>query len=287
MSQFYSPLRYPGGKTRIFKFVSNVLLENNLIGINYAEPYAGGAGLALKLLISEYVENIYINDLDRSIYSFWISILERPTEFCDWIESVKVNVENWQLFRKIQDNTDNYDEFELAKSTFFLNRTNVSGVIKGGIIGGLDQKGKYKIGARFNKKSLIKRIEKISEFSNRIIVSRKDGINFIKKMDRMENDVFVYLDPPYYEKASDLYMNYYSEKDHKSLSKYVQRMQKRWLVSYDNHEFILNLYDENEKLTYKLSHSTSNRIGDEVLVFSDRIKFKNSMSELKSPLLLK
>jgi DNA adenine methylase len=286
MSQFYSPLRYPGGKSRIFKFVSNVLLENNLIGINYAEPYAGGSGLALKLLISEYVGNIYINDLDRSIYSFWKSILERPTEFCDWIEGVKVNIENWQHFKQIQENLENYDEFELAKSTFFLNRTNVSGVIKGGIIGGLDQKGMYKIDARFNKKSLIKRIEKISEFGNRINVSRKDGINFIKKMDRMESDVFVYLDPPYYEKASDLYMNYYSKKDHKKLSKYVQQMQKRWLVSYDNHDFILNLYDKNEKLTYKLSHSTSNRIGDEVLVFSDRLKFKNSLSELKSPLLL-
>jgi DNA adenine methylase len=287
MSQFYSPLRYPGGKSRIYKFVSNVLLENNLIGINYAEPYAGGAGLALKLLISEYVGNIYINDLDKSIYSFWKSILGRPTEFCDWIEGVKVNVENWQHFKQIQENSENYDEFELAKSTFFLNRTNVSGVIKGGIIGGLDQKGKYKIDARFNKKRLIKRIEKISEFGSRINVSRKDGINFIKKMDRMESDVFVYLDPPYYEKASDLYMNYYSKKDHKKLSKYVQRMQKRWLVSYDNHEFILHLYDENEKLTYKLSHSTSNRIGDEVLVFSDRLKFQNSLSQLKSPILLK
>jgi len=286
MSQFYSPLRYPGGKSRIYKFVSNVLVENNLVGISYAEPYAGGAGLALKLLISEYVENIYINDLDKSIYSFWKSILERPAEFCDWIESVKVNVENWQHFKQIQEYSGNYDEFELAKSTFFLNRTNVSGVIKGGIIGGLDQKGKYKIDARFNKKTLIKRIEKISAFKNRIHVSNKDGINFINNMDRMESDVFVYLDPPYYEKASDLYMNYYSKEDHKKLSKYVQRMQKRWLVSYDNHDFILNLYDENEKLTYKLSHSTSNRIGDEVLVFSDRLKFKNSLNELKSPLLL-
>lgn len=286
MSQFYSPLRYPGGKSRIYKFVSNVLIENNLVGISYAEPYAGGSGLALKLLINQYVDRIYINDLDISIYSFWKSILEKPSEFCDWIYRIEVNVDNWYYYKHIQENTDNFDEMELAKSTFFLNRTNVSGVIKGGIIGGYDQKGKYKIDARFHKNNLIKRIEKISKFRDQINVSNKDGIHFIKKMDEMESDVFVYLDPPYYEKASNLYMNYYSKKDHEKLSKYIQRMQKRWLVSYDNHEFILNLYKENEKLTYKLSHSTSNRIGDEVLVFSDRLNFKNSLNELNFPQIL-
>jgi DNA adenine methylase len=184
MSIFYSPLRYPGGKTRIFNFVSNFFRENNLIGIDYAEPYAGGAGLALKLLINEYVKTIYINDLDKSIFSFWKSIIENPIRFCTWIHDVEITVKNWKKYKKIQNNSEDVDEFELAKSTFFLNRTNVSGIIKGGLIGGYEQAGKYKMDVRFNKSNLIDRIKKISKFKSRIKVSCQDGVRFIKHIDK-------------------------------------------------------------------------------------------------------
>jgi DNA adenine methylase len=89
-SQFESPLRYPGGKACIFSFITKLFYENNLIGTNYAEPYAGGAGLALKLLYNEYVNEIHINDFDRAIYCFWNVIMSDNVRFCDWIENVKV-----------------------------------------------------------------------------------------------------------------------------------------------------------------------------------------------------
>lgn len=286
MGRFYSPLRYPGGKSRIFDFVTGLFKENDLIGINYAEPYAGGAGLALKLLIDEYVDTIYINDLDRSIYSFWQTIIEQPQRFCTWLRNVDITVENWKKYKEIQENSYDAEEFELAQSTFFLNRTNVSGILKGGIIGGYEQKGKYKMDARFNKENLIQRIEKISEFRDRIKVSKLDGIKFINKVDQRDKDTFVYIDPPYYEKGSKLYMNYYTEDDHKKLSMKVDKMKKKWLVSYDNKGFILDLYDSKRKLLYKLSQSASNRVGDEILIFSDQLKFRNSIDALNSPVLL-
>ncbi len=148
----YSPLRYPGGKNCIFPFVSNIFYENNLIGMSYAEPYAGGAGLALRLLFEGYVERIYINDFDKAIYSFWVSILNRTDDFCDWLENVEVSVQTWNRYKEVQRNIDIASQFEIAKATYFLNRTNISGVIKGGIIGGQEQTGKYKMDARFNKK---------------------------------------------------------------------------------------------------------------------------------------
>ncbi|WP_416448492.1 DNA adenine methylase [Leeuwenhoekiella sp. A2] len=285
-SRFDSPLRYPGGKARIFPFVSNLIYENDLIGCSYAEPYAGGGGLALKLLFDEFVSSIYINDLDKSIYALWVTMLNDNVRFCDWIEDLDVTVENWIYYKNIQKKPENIEQIELAKSTFFLNRTNVSGVIKGGMIGGFEQKGKYKIDVRFNKDDLIKRIKKIHRFRERIYVSNLDGLQFIKKMGQKKEDVFIYLDPPYYQKGADLYMNFYKEKDHKKLSEKIRKTKNRWMVSYDNHDFILNLYSEKNKLTYKLSQSTSNRIGDEVLIFSDNLIFNNSMDELKSAYLL-
>jgi len=284
--QHYSPLRYPGGKNCIFKFVANLFDENGLHGASYAEPYAGGAGLALRLLFEEYVDYIYINDLDFSIYSFWKTIIENSDRFCSWIDEVDVSMETWHHYKNVQMESSPNDYFKLAQSTFFLNRTNISGVIKGGVIGGLAQQGEYKINVRFNKKDLIDRIQKIARFRNRIYVSNFDGIEFVKKLDQGKENVFIYLDPPYYQKGAGLYMNAYSKEDHKKLSQYVHRIRKKWMVSYDYHEFILNLYKEHPKLVYKLSQSTSNRVGDEVLIFSDKIAFFDSMASLQSPLLV-
>lgn len=283
MSKFYSPLRYPGGKNCIFSFVANIFYENDLIGSSYAEPYAGGSGLALRLLFEGYVERIYINDLDYSIYSFWYSVLNHTNEFCEWIENVEVSIENWKKYKKIYNNGDSLNYFELGKATFFLNRTNISGVIKGGVIGGIKQKGKYKIDARFNKKDLIKRIKKISYAKNRINLSNLDGISFINKLNYKKEEIFIYLDPPYYKKGSQLYMNFFSDLDHRKLSKQVNKIKQKWMVSYDNHEFILNLYESHNKVIYRLSQSASNRVGEEVFVFPKKLNFLDSIAELKSP----
>lgn len=282
-SRYCSPLRYPGGKGCIFNFVSKFFYENQLIGTSYAEPYAGGAGLALRLLYEEYVNHIYINDYDKSIYTFWKCVLEDSTRFCDWISTVEISVENWFYYKELQNNAGNISDFDLAKSTFFLNRTNISGVIKGGIIGGQKQKGKYKIDARFNKEDLIKRIQKIAKFRNRITVTNLDGLEFINKMNRKKENIFIYIDPPYVEKGADLYMNFYSKKDHEQLSAKIHKMNMKWMVSYDNTDLILNLYKNKRKVIYQLSQAASNRIGDEVLIFSEELNFENSIDKLKSP----
>jgi DNA adenine methylase len=199
---------------------------------------------------------------------------------------VAVSMDSWYRYKAIQNNAKFADLLELAKSTFFLNRTNVSGVIKGGVIGGYEQKGPYKIDVRFNKSDLIRRIEKIAQFRNRISVSNLDGVAFIKKMDGKAEDIFIYLDPPYYQKGADLYMNFYSKADHEKLSNHVHRMRKKWMVSYDNHEFILNLYAVEKKIIYRIAQNTSNRVGDEVLIFSNQITFQQSMEALSSPVCL-
>lgn len=286
MRQFFSPLRYPGGKSCIYSFISALFHENNLIGMNYAEPYAGGAGLALKLLFNEFVEKIYINDYDIGIYSFWNEILTNADSFCNWINDVDISIENWMYYKNILSNKFNVDKSDISKAVFFLNRTNVSGVLKGGPIGGLLQQGKYKIDVRFNRDDLIKKIQRISSLNNRIILSNQDGIEFIKRIDRSNKDTLIYLDPPYYQKGSNLYMNFYSDKDHLALAKFLDKIKSLWLVSYDNHKFILDIYKEKRKILYKLSQNTSNRIGDEIMIFSEEIYFEKSINFLNNPIIL-
>lgn len=279
---YRSPLRYPGGKACIFKFMTKLLEDNNLIGINYAEPYAGGAGLALRLMMEEYVGDIFINDLDPSIYAFWYAVLNNNDDFCEWIENVPVTTEQWYKCKEIQANYKTIDTYDLAKSTFFLNRTNISGVISGGMIGGSTQTGKFKIDARFCKSDLIKKIQDIKNFIPRIHLSNSDGIEFVKAIDRKKQDIFIYLDPPYYKKGSLLYMNAFKDNDHKALSNFIKGIRKRWMISYDNQDFIKDIYKKNRMVKYQLSQCASNRVGDEILIFDDRINYKNAIGELKN-----
>lgn len=283
MSIAHSPLRYPGGKNCLFPFVSSLIKENNLIGCKYIEPYAGGAGLALRLLYEEYVESIVINDLDPLVYAFWTTCVKQPESLIEWIEKIPVTVDTWHKCKDIISKNSSQDRFKLATSFFFLNRTNISGVLTGGIIGGIQQTGKYKIDARFNKLGLIRRIEKISRFSTRISVTNVDGISLIAKFIPETRDTFLYLDPPYYEKGANLYLNAYKEDDHTRLYNHVTQLSTPWLLSYDNHSFITRTYQNFEKRSYRIQHSTSNKIGDEVLIFSERVKFGNSLSRLNRP----
>ena len=282
MDRANSPLRYPGGKSLIYPFMVSFLEENDLIGSIYAEPFAGGAGLALSLLYNGLVKKIYINDLDKAIYSFWKTAIENTDFLCSWIAEVSLDIETWKKYHEIYLHSEQYSFEDLAKATFFLNLTNVSGVIKGGVIGGLDQHGSYKIDARFNRDSLIKKVSKLGEFRDKIVLSNEDAFSFLKKREKMKSEVFIYLDPPYYQKAPNLYMNFYRDDDHRLLSKKIVGLKKKWMVSYDNHEFIKNLYVDKHKILYSLQQSTSNRVGKEILIFNDSLEFNKSMQYLKN-----
>lgn len=282
MDRAISPLRYPGGKTLIYPFLESFFKENGLVGSTYAEPFAGGAGLALSLLYNGIVKKIYINDFDTAIYSFWNYALNQSDDLCEWIADVPINISTWKEYHNACQNCEGLSIEELAKAVFFLNRTNVSGVIKGGVIGGIEQKGTYKIDARFNRKALIKRILKLKEFKDKIVLSREDALCFLRKREKMKTDIFIYLDPPYYQKAPNLYLNFYREADHRKLSEFVLNMKKKWMVSYDNHPFIQGLYSEKTRMLYSLQQSTSNRVGKEIIVFKDGLKFDNSMQYLKN-----
>lgn len=269
--KFYSPLRYPGGKNKLAKFIALVCEKNSING-HYVEPYAGGASVALYLLINGYVREITINDLDRAIFAFWYSILNDTEKFCNKIIKTKVTVENWKKFKKIHKDKDNGTLFDLGFATFFLNRTNHSGVIDGGIIGGIEQKGVYKIDCRFNKEELIERIKLIAKHRDSINLYNLDALKLIDKIQkgRGGKKTIFYFDPPYYLKGHLLYMNYYKHDDHKEVSEKIQKIKNmRWIVSYDNTPEIKKLYSDSKKKEYSFFHTAYEiREGKEVLFSS-------------------
>ncbi len=280
--RFYSPLRYPGGKAKLAPFIKSVFFENELIGTEYIEPYAGGAGLALTLLFEEYVSKITINDWDRSIYAFWYCVLNHNSRFCDRILSTPIDVKTRKEQRDVQRRKKTCSLFDLGFSTFYLNRTNISGVILGGAIGGNNQDGNYNINARFNKNSLIERITRIGDFKKRIRVTHENALNVIKN--NSSKDTFIYLDPPYVRRGKDLYMNYYKQDDHRLVSDAILSDSNKflWVLSYDKSDLIQKLYSGcRKKFTWKVGYGSSNRCSVEDIFLHPNIKYKKSLESIR------
>jgi DNA adenine methylase len=271
---FYSPLRYPGGKNKLSAFIAKICLDNNING-HYVEPYSGGASVALFLLFEGFVNKITINDRDRSIYAFWHSILNKNKQFCELIKNAELTIDEWQKQKVIQQNKKTANLLELGFSTFYLNRTNRSGIINAGVMGGVNQDGNYLMDCRFNKDALINRIKKIGKNRKNIRLYKKDAIKLIKKIEResLDENVVFYFDPPYYLKASTLYMNHYENKNHKKVSDQIKNIQNiKWIVSYDNVPEIRNLYSDCIKKEFSFNHSAyKSRVGKEILFFSDNL----------------
>ena len=272
---FYSPLRYPGGKNKLSAFIAKICIDNNING-HYVEPYSGGASVALFLLIEGFVNKITINDRDRSIYAFWHSVLNKTNELCELIENAELTISEWKRQKDVQANKKTVDLLTLGFSTFYLNRTNRSGIINAGVMGGIEQKGNYLMDCRFNKPELIQRIKKIAKHKKNIRLYRKDAIKLIDKIEQeAENDnVIFYFDPPYYLKASTLYMNHYEDNNHKKVSDKIKSIQNiKWIVSYDNVPEIQKLYADCDKKEFSFKHTAyESRVGKEIIFFSKHLK---------------
>lgn len=281
----YSPLRYPGGKNKLSKFIAKICVDNN-IHSHYVEPYAGGASVALYLLIEGIVEKITINDIDRSIYAFWHSVLKNTNKLCRLIEETEINIDNWYKAKQIQKNKKNAKLLELGFSTLFLNRTNRSGILNAGVIGGKAQNGTYKIDCRFNKKKLIEKIKLISKHKKYITLKNIDALNLIEEIKTSSNNsqTIFYFDPPYYLKGKSLYLNYYEHDDHKLVCDAIKSIKTiRWLVSYDDTCEIKQLYKGTKQTQYSFFHcANQSKLGNELLFFSPELKLPKNINPLSS-----
>lgn len=274
MYKFVSPLRYPGGKLKVVDYIKRLFEANDLMDGTYIEPFAGGASVALTLLFSEYVTKIKINDIDRSIYAFWHSVLEQTEDLCRLIVDTPVTMEGWLAQREVQARKNYADLLELGFSTFFLNRTNRSGILSGGVIGGKNQDGNFKIDARYNKEDLIERIVSIAEYKDRIELTSIDAVELLnqQKHDPVEKTL-CYLDPPYYVKGRDLYLNYYNDDNHKAIAEAIRKYKGKWIISYDSVDFIKELYKDYRQKEYYLSYSAGNPAkGKEIMIYSNDLE---------------
>lgn len=269
-----SILRYPGGKTRLVSFVKHLIAINGIDCPIYCEPFCGGAGIAMSLLLSGKVESIVLNDLDPSIYSIWYAVIHDTDRFINKIYHSSIVMEEWykqrDIYRKLKD--INEYSLDLAYAAFFLNRTNRSGIISGGPIGGYNQRSEYALGCRFNVESLIEKVKVIASFKEQIYLYAKDGIAFIDDVLPTYNRdrLFIYFDPPYYKQGQFLYKNGLSENYHSELATVIQGLDRyKWIVTYDKSQWICGLYKNSRGFLYTLRYSANRKREEQELLFTN------------------
>ncbi|EDQ9396872.1 DNA adenine methylase [Salmonella enterica] len=272
---FYTPLRYPGGKGKLAYYLKGIIKHNSLLDCHYIEPFAGGAGVALELLMQEYVHKVTINDYDPAIYSFWHSILNNCEEFCEKIHQTEVSMNTWYEQKEILSANSYDDLLSLGFAAFFMNRTNRSGILNAGVIGGKAQAGKWKLDVRFNKEDLVNRIKRIAAYKDRIIIQNKDTLDLLIDLSiKSHENTLMYLDPPYYVKGQELYRNFYEHQDHVDIKNQLLKMPiLHWIATYDNTEQIKEIYKGQTIIDFDLQYSAqSKRVGSEVIIFSKNLK---------------
>ena len=279
---FVSPLRYPGGKTclapKLEETIKKTFSDNEKI--TFVEPYAGGAGAALALLCSGKVDKIIINDLDSAVYTFWKAAVKNTDYLIRKIKRTKITIQEWKKQKEVYDLLQNKpasdlkNKKKLAFATLFLNRTNRSGIIKGGPIGGIRQLSKWKVDERFTKRTIVERLEKIHRFRDKIKVYNLDGIDLLKKLEKEKeaDRYFIFLDPPYFQKGKSLYLNNYRDKDHKKLAKFlIKSSLKKWIMTYNDVSPIKNLYRDLPITGFEIQHEAHySKIGREIMIFPKR-----------------
>ena len=281
---YYSPLRYPGGKGKLASFMEYMIDQLGHRGGTYIEPFAGGAGIAMELLLRNVVSRIVINDYDKAVCSFWKAILTETDRFVEEIRTVPLTVDEWQKQHEILVTQNDKYSFELGFAAFYLNRTNRSGIIKGGVIGGQEQAKDWKMDVRFKREELVTRIQRIAARKKDIKLYNKDVNSFIKNyVPLYEENALIYFDPPYFKKGQQLYMNFFNYKDHVRIEQEIrEHVNCDWIITYDYEPQIEEIYHNYNLRLYDLNYSVSTkRKANELMIFKDGI-FIPSDEELNS-----
>lgn len=275
-----SPLRYPGAKRQLTPVIQDLIRANVPPPRLFVEPFCGGASTALKVAGQQVVDHIILADADPLVAAFWYTAAFDTKWLIAAMWEEPVTLERWDWWRLGTPR----GRRDRALKCLFLNRTTFSGILHGraGPIGGRAQESKYKIDCRFGKEGLERRLTAVGDLATtgRLLdVWNTDWRLTLTRLCREHghldpNEIAVYLDPPYVEKAPFLYEWSFESDEHASLAQALCRSSRfRWLLSYDDNSTIRDLYSGALGVTrlavphrYTAAGSSSRAVRDELLV---------------------
>ncbi len=271
-----SPLRYPGGKSRAIKTIAPIIPDFK----EYREPFLGGGSVFIYVKQKFPNKKFWINDLYSNLFYFWEHTQNNVEELIKQIYFWKNNFKNGRdLHRYLIENIENFDPLKKAAAFFIFNRITFSGTSESGGF----SKAAYE--KRFTRSS-IERVVLLSTILNNALITNQD---YQKVIEKEGDSVFIFLDPPYYSATkSALYGkngNLHKVFDHKRLADTLKKSNHKWLITYDDSEYIKELYSfaniTQWNLTYGMRNvdKSGNQIGKELFISNYNLN-KNKVEQM-------
>jgi len=258
-----SPLRYPGGKSKAIDSISKLIPEFK----EYREPFVGGGSIFVYLKQKFPSRTFWINDIYQNLYHFWNECKENPNKLIELILEFRSNYSDGkELHRFLLNNIDSFDSINKAAAFFIFNRITFSGTTESG---GFSN-------AAFHKRFTESSIERVKVLSKILVDTKITNLDYEKVILDDGEDVFLFLDPPYYSATkSALYgKNGTLHKifNHERFADVMKQTQHKWLITYDDSNYIRNLFSfaniRTWDLTYGMRNVTkdSNQLGKELFI---------------------
>lgn len=283
--RWVSPLRYPGGKARMTPFLTDLFVQQHgvLLDIEvWIEPFAGGAGAGLGLLDQGVITDLWLVERNPGLAAFWRTVAHDGERFAATVRSTTASMKTWHHSREVlaaREAGESVDDDALALAAFVVNRCSRSGMVnsKVGPIGGKGQSGRWTVESRWSPGSLADRIEHIARSGSGILIHEVDAIDYISELtgSGVEDEVFLFVDPPYVREGNGLYQHGMSMDQHQDLADALRSCPAPWLLTYDDEPVVKDvLYPEERIIEYDIAHTANKqRIDREWAVLSDRTCF--------------
>lgn len=279
--RYLSPLRYPGGKARMSAHLAEVFAQQHgLLDVEvWMEPFAGGAGAALTLLDEDQVSEAWLVERHPALAAFWRAVVEQGDELAARVEVLHVDMTTWDEARHVVGAVsagEQLPDLDAGLAAFVVNRCSRSGIVtaNAGPMGGKHQRGRWTVASRWNAVALAERIRHVHTLGPRIRITEGDGIEHIAELDGsvgIEDELFLFVDPPYIREGNRLYANGMTGAGHQRLADALRATPARWLLTYDDEPAVHeSLYPTERVLAYDISNTANRqRVAREFAVFSD------------------
>ena len=283
-----SPLRYPGGKRKLVPLIADLFTRAKTPIELLVEPFAGGSSVAISFLEAELAEQIALSDSDELVAAFWKTVFSKEAErLVEKLDGAEVSLAEWDRLRHSQPETD----LDRAYKCLFLNRTSFSGILNeaAGPIGGRGQTSDYPIDCRFNIDGISTRILELSKLRKRVRFVRHQSytktigdLSKTKLAKTRPGNIFWYLDPPFFEKATKLYRHSFSGMGHVRFKKHLAgKIFGNWLLSYDDVAHARAMYSEHPGFS-RVNLSYNARIDSEERLKASEIVVSNIIARLRA-----
>ena len=247
--KYTTPLRYPGGKSRAIKFLSQHLPKIE----SYREPFLGGGSMALYVTQTYPNTDVWVNDLYYPLYAFWVTLRDHGQQLCDDLRELKTELgESYDAHRMACDDAKdklNNDLYESGFNFYVANKCSFSGLTANSSFS------KQASRANFTFRG----IDKLPALSELIQGWRITNQSYEELL--YGRNAFVFLDPPYaikdnlYGNKGDMHKSF----DHEWFAAQACASDNKCMITYNSELFIKDRfpdwYQKDWDLTYTMRSS--------------------------------